>query len=313
MSKDSQPAAEKPAPEDAKPEPKPLDSDAPAGAPAKTAAGEPKKAPEGEADAKDAPAPDKPDTLKDEKPAAPAKPAAAKPAATPPAKPAAAKPAATPPAKPAAAKPAATPPAKPAAAKPAATPPAKPAAAKPAAAKPSPAAKKAPPPPPAPPEFEKGISDRILERFGDRVESTFIKPGRIGIKAGRDDVHSVAEFIRDDLSYDHVESVSGVDYAADGEIEVVYHIGSYTDDSLENQIIALSTRAQREDDPIPGGDATRLPTLRDVFYSVEFHEREIFEMFGVYFEGHPDNRRLLLPEDWADLPPLRKDFAIKGR
>ena len=42
-------------------------------------------------------------------------------------------------------------------------------------------------------------------------------------------------------------------------------------------------------------------------------EGEIFEMFGVYFEGHPDNRRLLLPEDWADLPPLRKDFAIKGR
>lgn len=284
MSKDSQAAAEKPASEDAKPESKPLDADAPAGSSAKAAAGESKEAPEGgAADAKSALAPDKPDALKDEKPPTPAKPAAAKPAA-------------------AAAKPAA--PAKPAAAKP---------PAKPAAAKPSPAAKKAPPPPPAPPEFEKGISDKILERFGDKVESTFIKPGRIGIKAGRDDVHSVAEFIRDEMNYDHVESVSGVDYAADGEIEVVYHIGSYTDDSLENQIIALSTRAQREDDPIPGGDATRLPTLRDVFYSVEFHEREIFEMFGVYFEGHPDNRRLLLPEDWADLPPLRKDFAIKGR
>ena len=289
MSEDSQAAAEKPASEDAKPEPKPLDADTPAGASTKTAAGEPKKAPEEVADDKSAPAPGKPDALKDEKPAAADKPAAAKP---------------TPAAKPAAAKP--TPAAKPAAAKP--TP-----AAKPAAAKPTPAAKKAPPPPPAAPEFEKGISDKILERFGDKVESTFIKPGRIGIKAGRDDVHSVAEFIRDELSYDHVESVSGVDYAADGEIEVVYHIGSYTDDSLENQIIALSTRAQREDDPIPGGDATRLPTLRDVFYSVEFHEREIFEMFGVYFEGHPDNRRLLLPEDWADLPPLRKDFAIKGR
>ena len=157
------------------------------------------------------------------------------------------------------------------------------------------------------------MSDRIIAKFGDRVESTFIKPARIGIKAGREDVHEVAEFIRDELNYDHVESVSGVDYPADGEIEVVYHIGSYTVDSLANQVIALSTRAQREDEPIPGGDATRLPSLRDVFYSVEFHEREIFEMLGVYFEGHPDNRRLLLPEDWADLPPLRKDFAIKGR
>lgn len=187
-------------------------------------------------------------------------------------------------------------------------------AGRPAPAKKPPVKGKKSEPPPTPPEFEKGISDKITARFGDgTVESTFIKPDRIGIRVGRENVHEVAEFIRDELNYDHVESVSGVDYAAENEIEVVYHIGSYTDDSLGRQIIALSTRAQREDDPIPGGDATRLPSLRDVFYSVEFHEREIFEMFGVYFEGHPDNRRLLLPEDWADLPPLRKDFAIKGR
>ena len=97
------------------------------------------------------------------------------------------------------------------------------------------------------------------------------------------------------------------------EIAVVYHLGSYSDPSLARQILVLSTRAQREENPIPGNDATKLPTLRDIFYSVEFHEREIFEMFGVFFEGHPDNRRLLLPEDWADLPPLRKDFRSKGR
>ena len=97
------------------------------------------------------------------------------------------------------------------------------------------------------------------------------------------------------------------------EIEVVYHIGSYSDSSLAKQLLVLATRAQREENPIPGKDATKLPTLRDIFYSVEFHEREVFEMFVVYFTGHPDNRRLLLPEDWADLPPLRKDFAIKGR
>ena len=141
----------------------------------------------------------------------------------------------------------------------------------------------------------------------------FVKKDRVGISVGKDDIHQVAEFVRDELNYDHVESVSGVDYPQNMEIEVVYHIGSYTDPELERQILVLSTKAQREVDPIPGNDATRVPSLRDVFYSVEFHEREVFEMFGVYFEGHPDNRRLLLPEDWADLPPLRKDFAIKGR
>ena len=103
------------------------------------------------------------------------------------------------------------------------------------------------------------------------------------------------------------------EFLEDKEIEVVYHLGSYTDNRYSKQILALSTRATREEIPNPGNDSTKLPSLRDIFYSVEFHERECFEMLGVYFDGHPDNRRLLLPEDWADLPPLRKDFRNKGR
>ncbi|MCV0393125.1 MAG: NADH-quinone oxidoreductase subunit C [Nitrosopumilus sp.] len=187
--------------------------------------------------------------------------------------------------------------------KPTSPPPAKPA--------PKPAAKKQEEKPI--PVFEKGISEKIVEKFGDKVKVTFVKEDRVGINATKESVHEVAEFIRDALNYDHVESVSGVDYPADNEIEVVYHIGSYSDNTLARQVLELTTRAPRESNPIPGNDATKLPSLRDIFYSVEFHEREIFEMLGVYFEGHPDNRRLLLPEDWADLPPLRKDFAIKGR
>ncbi|MEC4847750.1 MAG: NADH-quinone oxidoreductase subunit C [Nitrosarchaeum sp.] len=163
------------------------------------------------------------------------------------------------------------------------------------------------------PKFEKGLADKIVEKFGSKTKVAFVKPDRVRIDVGRDDIKEVAEFLRDVLNFDHAESVSGVDYPQDKEIEVVYHLGSYTDPSLARQILVLTTRAQREENPIPGNDATKLPSLREVFYSVEFHEREVFEMFGVYFQGHPDNRRLLLPEDWADLPPLRKDFAIKGR
>ncbi len=196
--------------------------------------------------------------------------------------------------------------------------PEKPAAAKPATEKPDVAkkpvpAKAAPKEEPELPAFEKGIVDKIAEKFGEKTTVSFVKPDRIGIKVGRDDIHDVAEFARDVLNYDHVDSVAGVDYPADKEIEVVYHLSSYTDPALSRQILELATRAQREDDPIPGNDATKLPSLRDIFYSVEFHEREVFEMLGVFFEGHPDNRRLLLPEDWADLPPLRKDFRNKGR
>ena len=163
------------------------------------------------------------------------------------------------------------------------------------------------------PEFEKGLSDKIVAKFGKKTEVAFVKPDRIRINVKKEDIIDVAKFIRDDLGFEYAESVTGVDFPADKEIEVVYHLGNYTDAKLSRQILALATRVPREDNPNPGNDSTRLPSLREVFYSVEFHERECFEMLGVYFDGHPDNRRLLLPEDWADLPPLRKDFDSKGR
>ena len=163
------------------------------------------------------------------------------------------------------------------------------------------------------PQFEKGMADKITEKFGEKTEIAFVMPNRIGVNVEKEDIKDVAEFIRDELNFDHAESVAGIDYPESKVIEVVYHLGSYTDPQLSKQILTLATKAPREDNPSPGNDSTKLPSLRDVFYSVEFHERECFEMLGVYFEGHPDNRRLLLPEDWADLPPLRKDFRSKGR
>ena len=161
-------------------------------------------------------------------------------------------------------------------------------------------------------EFEKSLSDSISKKFPN-IEIVYVKQNRIRVNVKKEEIIDVASFIRDELRFDHAESVSGIDYPEDKQIEVVYHLGSYTDTSLDKKILALATRTLREDDPRPGNDNTVLPSLRDVFPSVSFHERECFEMLGVYFDGHPDNRRLLLPEDWADMPPLRKDFAIKGR
>ena len=182
---------------------------------------------------------------------------------------------------------------------------------------------KATPPPPkaTPPEkieppvpaFEKSYIDQIKNTFTDYVEVGYIKENRTRINVKKEKISDVAKFIKDNTPFDHAESVTGVDFPEDKEIGVIYHLGSYTDSTYSKQVLALATRVPREENPNPGNDSTKLPSLRDMFYSVEFHEREIFEMLGVYFEGHPDNRRLLLPEDWADLPPLRKDFRNKGR
>jgi NADH-quinone oxidoreductase subunit C len=156
-----------------------------------------------------------------------------------------------------------------------------------------------------PPAFEKGLADEIRKKFGDLVKVVFVKPLRIKIQVEPHNIVEVATFLRDSMGFDHAESVAGTDYPKDNQIEVVYHLGSYSREDLSAHIFWLTTRTNRDD--------ARLPTLINVYKSVEYHERECYEMLGVYFEGHPRNERFLLPEDWADIPPLRKDFRIKGR
>jgi len=138
------------------------------------------------------------------------------------------------------------------------------------------------------PDLDKSLSDSISKKFSN-IEIAYVKPDRIRVNVKKEEIIDVATFIRDELNFDHAESVSGVDYPEDKQIEVVYHLGSYTDASLAKKILALATRTPREDNPHPGNDSTKLPSLRDVFPSVSFHERECFELLGGYFDGHPDN------------------------
>jgi NADH:ubiquinone oxidoreductase subunit C len=156
-----------------------------------------------------------------------------------------------------------------------------------------------------PPAFEKGIIDRVVNEFGNKVKVLYIKPLRVKIAVDPADIVAIAIYLRDTLGFDHAESVAGTDYPKDGQIEVIYHLGSYGVPGLEGQIMSLTTRTSR--------DGATLPSLISVFRSVEYHERETYEMLGVFFEGHPRNDRFLLPEDWADIPPLRREFRIKGR
>jgi NADH:ubiquinone oxidoreductase subunit C len=172
-------------------------------------------------------------------------------------------------------------------------------------AKPSTAASTAKTQQPEPPPFEKGLVEQIKKEFGDLVKVVFIRPLRIKMQVEPQDIVKVANFLRDSIGFDHAESVAGTDYPKDNQIEVIYHLGSYSHQELAAHILWLTTRTNKDD--------ARLPTLINVYKSVEYHERETYEMLGVYFEGHPRNDRFLLPEDWADIPPLRKDFRIKGR
>ncbi len=106
------------------------------------------------------------------------------------------------------------------------------------------------------------------------------------------------------LGFDHVKSVSAVDYPQEKKIELMIHVGSYLR-VIRKYTIIIRSMLER--------DNPRVSSLTSVWPSAEFHERETWEMFGVYFEGHPDLRRLLLPEELEGKWPMRKDFRIATR
>lgn len=111
---------------------------------------------------------------------------------------------------------------------------------------------------------------------------------------------AVAEFCKETLGFDHAISVSIVDNPKTNQFVVYYHLSSLGQPRLRGHILTLEVVFSR--------DSPRTPSLIDIWPSVEWHEREGWEMYGIEFEGHPKLERLLLPEDWKRGYPLRKDF-----
>lgn len=99
-------------------------------------------------------------------------------------------------------------------------------------------------------------------------------------------------------SYQHLSTISCVDWLNEGEFELVYHLFSY-DDYIN---ISLKTRIKRE----PGV----FQTAKEIWPVAEFYERDIHEFFGVEFKGN-DNLEEMILENWKHLPPMRKDFDTR--
>ncbi len=115
----------------------------------------------------------------------------------------------------------------------------------------------------------------------------------------REDVERVLRTARDDprLDFKYLRCLSGVDQMEDG-LEVVYHLYSYT----HKHNVTIKT-------PLPQDNA-RLPSVTSIWRGADWHEREAAEMFGIFFEGHPNPVPLLLSEDMTDHHPLRKDNPL---
>ena len=137
-------------------------------------------------------------------------------------------------------------------------------------------------------------SDSLVARFDGEVHSD-TREGYEGYIVAANMLPEVANVLRDELGYDYLSSVTGVDYIDENHIEVVYH----ADQTAGGKGINIKVQLDREN-PV-------VPTLVPIYPGADFQEREVFDMYGVQFDGHPNLRRILMWDGFHGYP-LRKDW-----
>jgi NADH-quinone oxidoreductase subunit C len=173
-------------------------------------------------------------------------------------------------------------------------------AAKPAAPKAAAPAHPAPPKPPAimvTAPWESDITELLKERFGGDITEFSSYLGQSFLIAKPHAVIPILETLKLELDFDYLVDVTAVDYPKRPErFEVVYILYSFA----RNERIRVKTMVADGYSP-----ATAVP----VHLAANWLEREVFDMFGIQFAGHPNMRRILMPEEWQGYP-LRKDYGI---
>jgi NADH-quinone oxidoreductase subunit C len=159
--------------------------------------------------------------------------------------------------------------------------------------------------------------DQLKKKFGDKITGANFDAIDPWIEVSPDGLLEVCRYLRDDpkLRFNMLNCISGVDYfEADPKkaaktgwephLEVVYHLWS-----LPNKTsIVLKVILPRWKDGVVG-ELPEVPSVSGIWSTADWHEREVYDLSGVYFTGHPNLRRILCPEDWVG-HPLRKDYEM---
>lgn len=150
------------------------------------------------------------------------------------------------------------------------------------------------------------LLDSLKAKFPDAILATYVDAARAetAVSVAAACLLDIARYLYDapGATFDHLTDICSVDYPEDRlRFEVVYHLHSLP----LRQRLRLKVRLT-EDDPT-------IASVTGIWKGAEFLEREVFDMMGIRFSGHPDLRRILMPEDYAEGYPLRKDFPTEGR
>jgi NADH-quinone oxidoreductase subunit C len=170
-----------------------------------------------------------------------------------------------------------------------------------APAKPAAAGHAAPKPPPAmaATPWEGDLPREVKEQFGEQILEAATYVGQSFFVVKPEVVISLLEYLKLESDFDYLVDITAAHYPKrDAQFDLVYILYSFA----RNERIRV--KAQIKDTATP-------PTAVNVHLAANWLEREVFDMFGIRFEGHPDMKRLLLPDDWRG-HPLRKDIDILG-
>ena len=167
----------------------------------------------------------------------------------------------------------------------------------------------------------------LEERFGERIRAKNLTAIDPSATVAAQDLLEVCRFLKEDdrLRFDLLNCISGVDYLEpdpkkapkagfEPHLEVVYHLSSFQ--HKHRFVLKVNLPRWKDDKP---GQLPEVPSVNPLWRAADWHEREVYDLIGVTFTGHPNPTRILLAEDWEG-HPLRKDYeypleyhGIRGR
>lgn len=154
--------------------------------------------------------------------------------------------------------------------------------------------------------------EALKERFGDRILAAEVTHGEPTALVPPPALVQVARFLRDERGYQLLRSVTAVDYlGVEPRFQVVYHFTALPAHVLGGDpepVDDAPVRLLRVKVPVASEELV-VPSLVDLYPTADWHERETWDLFGIEFAGHPDLRRILMPENWEG-HPLRKDYPM---
>jgi len=159
------------------------------------------------------------------------------------------------------------------------------------------------------------LVDRLSERFGQRITGARLDTMDPWVEVSPEGLAEVCTYLRDepDLDVNVLNCITAVDYFEPDpkkaqkvdwkpHLELVYHLSSLSNKTR----LVLRVKLPRWKGDIEG-QLPEVPTVSSIWRTADWHEREVYDLSGVRFLGHPDLRRILCPEDWVG-HPLRKDY-----